>query len=317
MAVENPGYQSIHQPVMVQQVVNLLPVAGRSIILDGTLGMGGHSKALLEASHSLEVIGIDKDEQALEIARERLARFAGRIRIVHGNYRDCARIIRKLGVEKVDGFLLDLGLSSLQLDSPKRGFSFSSSGPLDMRMDQSQELSAADLINHSTFEELTQIIFGYGEERFASRIARAIVTARQKAPVDTTDKLARIVFDAIPRKFHPKRIHPATRTFQAFRIAVNEELTNLEMGLKEGFSILATGGVMVVISFHSLEDRIVKGFFNYKALDCICPPDLPVCACDKKVEMEILTRHVMIPTEAEIEANPRSRSAKLRAAKKL
>lgn len=317
MVGANSGYADLHKSVLVHEVVDLVSLADGFVIVDGTLGIGGHSEALLEANDSIEVIGIDRDEQALAIADKRLARFAGRIRIAHGNYRDCASIVATLGVENVDGFLLDLGLSSLQLDRPERGFSFHSSGPLDMRMDQSQKASAADLINDATLDELSQVIFRYGEERFARRIAKAIIATREKEPIDTTDKLSKIVFEAIPRKFHPRRIHPATRTFQALRIAVNEELTNLESGLEEGFSILAKGGVMAVISFHSLEDRMVKSFFKYKALDCICPPDLPVCRCDKKVEMEILTKHVVVPTQEEISKNPRSRSAKLRAAKKL
>jgi 16S rRNA (cytosine1402-N4)-methyltransferase len=317
MALERTENQSMHTPVLARQVVDLLLLPAGGVIIDGTLGLGGHSEALLKAYDTIEVIGIDRDEQALKLAKDRLSQFEDRICIVHGNYRDCARIVKELDVEKVDGLLLDLGLSSLQLNQPERGFSFQFDGPLDMRMDQSQKFSAADLVNTSSLDELSNIIFRYGEERFARRVARAIVEERKKEPINTTEKLAKTVFKAIPRRFHPPRIHPATRTFQALRIAVNEELASLEKGLEEAFSVLSIGGVMVVISFHSLEDRIVKNFFKNKALACICPPDLPVCKCDKKVEMHILTKHVVVPTPEEIAINPRARSAKLRAARKL
>ncbi|HDL85678.1 MAG TPA: 16S rRNA (cytosine(1402)-N(4))-methyltransferase RsmH [Candidatus Acetothermia bacterium] len=317
MSIEQVDYRAIHQPVLMREVVKLLSPRPGATIVDGTIGMGGHSEGLLAAYPTFEVIGIDRDEDALMIAKERLAPYSDRVRLVHGNYRDCVEILSTLGLDQIDGFLLDLGLSSLQLDRPERGFSFRESGPLDMRMDRTGGASAADLVNDASVVELSGIISRYGEERFAHRIAGAIVAARTKVRIETTDELARIVHDAIPRKFHPPRIHPATRTFQALRIAVNDELSNLEKGLEAGFSVLSAGGVMAVISFHSLEDRIVKGFFRYKGLSCICPPDLPVCMCDKKVEMEVLTKHVIIPTLEEIATNPRARSAKLRAARKL
>jgi len=311
----------IHQPVMVSQVVGLfsrqIAEAHAPVLVDGTLGLGGHSEALLQAIPRLTIVGIDRDESALVIARRRLAPFSGRVRFVHGNYRDFAEHLHTLNIGSVEGVLLDLGLSSLQIDRPERGFSFRASGPLDMRMDQSAGESAADLVNNVSEGELEQIISRYGEERFARRVARAIVAARTTSPVSTTDELAKIVYDAIPRRFHPNRIHPATRTFQALRIAVNEELDNLEGGLDAGFSVLAADGIMAVISFHSLEDRMVKGFFRHKALACTCPPDLPTCMCDKKVEAEILTKRAIFPTEEETEANPRARSSRLRAAKKL
>ncbi|MEA3239698.1 MAG: 16S rRNA (cytosine(1402)-N(4))-methyltransferase RsmH [Candidatus Bipolaricaulota bacterium] len=317
MSIEETDYRAIHQPVLMRQMVKLLSPRPGATIVDGTIGMGGHSEALLAAYPTIKIIGIDRDEEALSIAKKRLAPFGNRVRLVHGNYRGCVDILGILGIEKIDGFLLDLGLSSLQLDRPERGFSFRTSGPLDMRMDRTQGISAADLVNDAVAEELSGIIFRYGEERFARRVARAIVTARAKGKIETTDKLARIVYDAIPRKFHPPRIHPATRTFQALRIAVNDELDNLEKGLEAGFSVLSPRGVMAAMSFHSLEDRIVKGFFRYKALSCICPPDLPVCMCDKKVEMEVLTKKPILPSPDEIAKNPRARSAKMRAARKL
>ncbi len=317
MNVEQADYRHIHQPVLMHEVVKLLSPRPRGVIVDGTLGMGGHSEAILAAYPTIEVVGIDRDEEALAIAKERLAPFGGRVRFVHDNYRNCVDILGSLGVDRIDGFLLDLGLSSLQLDRPERGFSFRTSGPLDMRMDRTGGVSAANLVNDLSMKELSDIIARYGEERFAHRIARAIVAARAKGKIETTDELTRVVFGAIPRKFHPPRIHPATRTFQALRIAVNDELDNLEKGLEAGFSVLSAGGVMAVISFHSLEDRIVKGFFRYKALSCICPPDLPVCMCDKKVEMEVLTKKPILPSPDEIAKNSRARSAKLRAARKL
>jgi len=317
MNAELPDYRSIHQPVLMREAVKLLSPRPGAVIVDGTLGMGGHSEALLSAYPTIKIIGIDRDEDALSIAKKRLSTYGDRIRLVHGNYRNCVDILGTLGVEKIDGFLLDLGLSSLQLDRPERGFSFRASGPLDMRMDRTQGINAADLVNDASVEELLSIISRYGEERFAHRTAHAIVAARAKGKIEMTDELAKIVYDAIPRKFHPLRIHPATRTFQALRIAVNDELDNLEAGLEAGFSVLSAGGVMAVISFHSLEDRIVKGFFRYKALSCICPPDLPVCMCDKKVEVEVLTKKPILPSPDEIAKNPRARSAKLRAARKL
>ena len=307
----------IHEPVLSQEVVSLLDPRPGGVVVDGTVGLGGHAEALLQAEPGVTVIGIDRDEEALYHATRRLAPFKERVRLIHGNYRDCAEILETLEMEKIDGFLLDLGLSSLQLDTPDRGFSFRLDGPLDMRMDTTQQVTAAELVNHSPEEELVRILRDYGEERFARRIVRAILAARAKESIETTGRLAEIVHSAIPRKFHPKAIHPATRTFQALRIAVNEELANLKEGLEAGFQAIAPGGVIAVISFHSLEDRIVKGFFRYKALSCTCPPDFPVCVCDKKVEVEIITRKPIRPSPEEVAKNPRARSAKLRVARKL
>jgi 16S rRNA (cytosine1402-N4)-methyltransferase len=307
----------IHQTVLSQEIVNLLGPHPGGVVVDGTVGLGGHAEALLQAEPGVTVIGIDRDEEALSHAAQRLAPFKERVRLIHGNYRDCVEILETLGMERIDGFLLDLGLSSLQLDTPDRGFSFRHDGPLDMRMDATEQVTAAELVNHSSEDELVRILRDYGEERFARRIVRAIFAARAKELIETTGRLAEIVHSAIPRKFHPKAIHPATRTFQALRIAVNEELANLKEGLEAGFQAIAPGGVIAVISFHSLEDRIVKGFFRYKALSCTCPPDFPICVCDKKVEMEILTRKPVLPSPEEIAKNPRARSAKLRAARKL
>jgi len=307
----------IHRPVLSQEVVSLLDPRPGGVVVDGTVGLGGHAKALLQAESGVTVIGIDRDEEALRHAAKRLSPFKERVRLIHGNYRDLGEHLDVLGIDTITGFLLDLGLSSLQLDTANRGFSFRYDGPLDMRMDTTQSMTAAELVNHSSEDELVRILHDYGEERFARRIVRAILAARAKELIKTTGRLAEIVHSAIPRKFHPKVIHPATRTFQALRIAVNEELANLKEGLEAGLQAIAPGGVIAVISFHSLEDRIVKGFFRYKALPCTCPPDFPVCVCDKKVEMEIITRKPIRPSPEEVAKNPRARSAKLRVARKL
>lgn len=315
MAKKRP--QPKHRSVMRAEVVGLLnPQPGR-VYVDGTIGLGGHTEVLLEAEPEITVVGIDRDEEALKIAVERLSPFGKRVHLIHGNYRDVAAYLNRLGIEKIAGFLLDLGLSSLQLDIASRGFSFRESGPLDMRMDASQGLKASDLVNKAPEEELVHVLTRYGEERFARRIVRAILAARTKAPIERTEELAEIVRGAIPKRFHPKRIDTATRTFQALRIAVNEELKNLREGLEAGFQVLTTGGVIAVISFHSLEDRMVKGFLREKSLSCTCPPDLPVCVCNKQVEAEILTRRPILPSPEEVATNPRARSAKLRAARKV
>jgi len=311
------GHQPFHQPVLRKEVVSLLDPQPSKIYVDGTVGLGGHTDALFEAVPDITVVGIDCDDQALKISAQRLSRFGERVHLLHGNYRNIALHLTQLGIKKVAGFLLDLGLSSLQLDTASRGFSFQTDGPLDMRMDTSQELTASDLVNNASKEELSDILRRYGEERFANRITRAIIAARAKSPIITTKALAELVRQSIPRRYHPKRIDPATRTFQALRIAVNGELENLEASLEAGFGVLETDGVIAVISFHSLEDRIVKDFFRHKALSCTCPPELPVCACDKQVEAEILTRRPVRPSPEEISENPRSRSAKLRAARKV
>ena len=302
---------AIHRPVMRTEAVRFLAPDRGGIYVDGTVGLGGHAAAILTAGPEARLIGIDRDPQALRYAAARLAQFGDRVRLVHGNYRDLTEILSGLGIEAIDGFLLDLGLSSLQLDAPERGFSFRADGPLDMRMDPTQKTSAADLVNAASVEELARILRDYGEERFAGRIARAIVAAR---PIETTGALAEVVRRAIPRRFHERRIDPATRTFQALRIAVNDELRNLQDGLAAGFAALRPGGVIVVISFHSLEDRIVKRFFRKLATpryESLAPgPPLPPQA-------EVLTKKPLRPSEEEIGENPRARSAKLRACRKL
>ena len=306
-----------HVPVMRDEVVRLLAPRQGGVYVDGTVGLGGHAAALLEMASDCRLIGIDRDPHALRAAAPLLARFGDRARLIHGNYRNAPALLAAFGISAVDGLLLDLGVSSLQLDRPERGFSFRHDGPLDMRMDPTRGTSAAELVAALDVDRLTEILRRYGEERFSARIARAIVEARRLTPLETTGALARVVRGAIPRRTWSPGFDPATRTFQALRIAVNDELEGLEKGLEAGFSLLRGGGAMVVISFHSLEDRRVKRFFRDKAADCVCPPDLPICACDKRVEAEILTRKPLLASAAEVAGNPRARSAKLRAARKV
>ncbi len=306
-----------HTPVLRDEVVRLLAPRPDGVIVDGTVGLGGHAEALLEAGPSGRLIGIDRDPEALTRAHGRLARFGSRVSLVHGDYRDLERLLDGLGVDRIAGLLLDLGLSSLQLDDASRGFSFRLDGPLDMRADPTDGATAAEWIASAPRAEIAEVLAGYGEERYAGRIARAIDEARRREPIATTASLAAIVRAAVPASYRRGRIDPATRTFQAIRIRVNDELDALEGGLRAGFDRLAHGGVLVVVSFHSLEDRIVKRFFREKAADCVCPPELPECVCDKRVEAEVLTKRPVTPTPAEIEANPRARSAKLRAARKV
>ena len=307
----------LHRPVLCQEVVRLLDPQPGKIYVDGTVGLGGHAEALLREEPAITLVGIDLDPEALSFAAERLSDFGNRVHLIHGNYRDLARHLIAIGIQKIAGFSLDLGVSSLQFDEARRGFSFRRDGPLDMRMDPTWGETAAQFVNTASEDALSEILLRYGEERFAKRIARTIVQERVKTPVETTERLANIVREAIPRRFHPKAIDPATRTFQALRIVINQELENLDRGLEEGFQCLECEGTLVAISFHSLEDRLVKRFLRHKALSCTCPPDLPECVCDKQVEVKILTPKPIRPSEEEIAQNPRARSARLRAARKI
>jgi len=306
-----------HVPVLVPDVVRLLLARPGGLLVDGTVGLGGHAEALLLADASVRVIGIDRDPHALARAGVRLARFRERIRLAHGNFADLSRVLAELGVGAVDGVLLDLGVSSLQLDDPARGFSLRADGPLDMRMDPTAGVSAAEWLAEASPREIERVLATYGEERYARRIAGAIASAVARGPVLSTGQLAEIVHRAVPGKYFAERIDPATRTFQALRIVVNGELDALASGLQAGFAALTEGGVLAAISFHSLEDRMVKTFFRERAAACMCPPDLPECRCGKQVEAEILTRKPIIASAAETAANPRARSAKLRAARRV
>jgi len=305
---------SMHLPVMPEEVLRLLNVSRGGLYVDCTLGLGGHAEAILAASDTARVVGIDQDDSALRLAKERLDRFGERVRFVKSNF----SAIREVVEEEPDGILADLGVSSLQLDSDTRGFSFRFDAPLDMRMDPaSGGRTAAELLEELDETEIANIIYQYGEERHSRRIARRIVEKRKAGePVTTTTELAELVKRSV--RFNPKdKIHPATRTFQALRIAVNGELEILEKFIFDAADILKTDGVLAIITFHSLEDRIVKQTFQRLAGKCICPPRQPQCTCGARRTVEIVTKKPIIPTEDEQRQNPRSRSAKLRACRKL
>lgn len=308
-----------HLSVMPDEVMALLQPRPGGIYLDGTLGGGGHAAliAKLCGSENGMVIGIDQDREALEAAGQRLAEFGPTVRLVHGNFADLDRHLDALGVAALDGFILDLGVSSHQLDSGGRGFSFQQDASLDMRMDASSGETAADLVNELPEQELERIIRDYGEERWAKRIAAFIVKARGEQAILTTLQLTDVIKGAIPRAKWEERIHPATRTFQALRIAVNRELERLEQGLRAALDRLKPGGRGVVISFHSLEDRIVKQIFREYASGCTCPRQLPVCVCGNQPRVRVLTGRPVMATAEETAHNPRARSAKLRAVEKL
>ena len=286
--------------------------------MDGTIGGGGHSRLILEASSPDGVVyGFDRDEEALRAVAERLGGYAGRLRLLRKNFAELEESLAEFEIDRIDGFLLDLGVSSHQLDRGARGFSFQQDAPLDMRMDFSTGVTAEYLVNNLPEKELAGIIRDFGEERWAVRIAKRIVEARRLFPLKTTLQLVDIIKGSIPRAKWEDRLHPATRTFQALRIAVNDELESLEKGLVSGINMLARGGRIVVISFHSLEDRIVKNTFREFAKGCICPKSAPLCVCGKVPQLKIITPRPVLPCNEEIMANPRSRSAKLRVAEKL
>lgn len=303
---------------MLREVVEYLNCRPNGVYVDGTLGSGGHSLEILKRSlPNGRLIGIDLDEGAIVAARGRLKDLHDRVTLVHGNFKDIAEILRNLGIYEVDGILLDLGVSSTQLGDKSRGFSFRLEGPIDMRMDRSSVFNGFDLINRLSIPELGEILWKYGEERFARRIAISISNCRKTRPITTTTQLADIIYTAIPFKFHPKKIHPATRTFQAIRIAVNDELTNLEIAIGESIDVLKEGGRFCAISFHSLEDRIVKQSLRSFERECVCPPRMPECNCQKERKIKVLTRKPILPSEQEASKNPRSRTAKLRVAERL
>lgn len=303
----------VHHTVLRREAVSLLGAAPGKVILDGTLGGGGHALAFLEAG--ARVVGLDQDPAALEAARNRLA---GRDAVLaHGNFRDARALLDQLGLSEVDGALVDLGVSSPQLDDAARGFSFRETGPLDMRMDPSRGKPLSERLEEWDEKALARILDSLGEERFARRIARAIHRAIREHQLADTKQLADVVAAAMPRKAWPKNIHPATRTFQALRIAVNDELGALGEWLLQLPRIVARGGRAAAISFHSLEDRMVKQGFARLATGCICPPQLPVCACGRTAGWKVLTKKPVEAGEDEVAANPRARSARLRAVERL
>lgn len=319
MASSRLGGSLPHLPVLYHEIIHALQPRRGGHYVDGTLGAGGHAYGILESSSpDGRLLGMDLDPQALELARQRLAPFGSRAIIVKASYTSLLTQLQRLKWPAVDGVLLDLGVSSMQFDTPQRGFSFQADAPLDMRFDPENPLRAVDLVNDLPETDLADIIYRYGEERRSRQIARAIVNSR---PIHTTGQLAEVVARAVSggrkKRRSRKSVHPATQTFQALRIAVNDELNALETVLPQAVKALATGGRIAVISFHSLEDRIVKLFFRQESKDCICPPKQPVCTCGHRATLKVITRQPLRPSEAEMESNPRSRSAKLRVAERL
>ncbi|HEV2029822.1 MAG TPA: 16S rRNA (cytosine(1402)-N(4))-methyltransferase RsmH [Candidatus Dormibacteraeota bacterium] len=306
---------SPHQPALLQEVIELLQPRVGAVAIDCTLGQAGHARQILERiTPGGRLLGIDRDPAAVDAARVALAHYGPAVVIVHGRFSELGSISAQNGIEKADLVLFDFGLSSNQIDAPERGFSFRGEGPLDMRMDPGSSLTAAKLVNEYDAGEIERIIREYGEERWARRIAQFIVARR---PLRTTRDLAEAVEAAIPRKAWPRDINVSTRTFQGLRIAVNDELGEIEEGLRAALSILTPGGRMATISFHSLEDRLVKSFFNVESKDCICPSQQPVCTCGHRATLRIVTRRVVRPSDEEVAANPRARSARLRVAEKI
>ncbi len=307
-----------HQPVLLEETIANLVWKKDGLYVDCTLGAGGHSEAILKQSPKCRIIGIDQDQEAIQAASERLAPYGDRAIFVWNNFRNFRQIMADLNIRHVDGILIDLGISSPQLDHGERGFSYQQDAPLDMRMNQQADIpSAEELINQSSEEELTDIIFRYGEERWAKRIAAFICERRKESPIKTTGELVSIIKAAIPKKVRESGHHPAKKTFQALRIAVNDELNIIAPTMEAAAEYLSPGGRLAVISFHSLEDRIVKDSLKFLAKDCICPPHQIVCTCDKKQLIHILTRKPILPSEHELEENPRARSAKLRVGERI
>ena len=308
-----------HKPVLYNEIIKHLKPTQGGVYLDGTLGAGGHSEAILSHPET-NVIGLDLDPIALEISGKRLSVFGSRFQAINGNFADWLAELMPGELHKggLDGILVDLGVSSMQIDQPKRGFSFQKDGPLDMRMNPNQELSAKEVVNRSSQGEIAEILWKFGEERLSKRIAYRIVQQRRKGTICRTEELAKLVLDVYAKsKIRRQKIHPATRTFQALRIFVNGELENLQQLLSIGYKRLKIGGYLCIISFHSLEDRLVKHTFRKLASSCICPTEIPVCRCEKRPEIKILTRRPVIASREEIEVNPRSRSAKLRVALRI
>ncbi len=312
VAISPRKHAAVHSPVLTDEVIEHLAVERGGRYVDCTLGAGGHARLILQAgAPGAMLLGIDADPHAVELAGDNLKGFDGDVHLINANFRDLAQTARELTFVPVRGVLFDLGISSLQLAEDGRGFSFQTEAALDMRFSPAQDLTAADIVNGYDESDIANLIWEYGEERFSRRIAKAIVRSR---PLQTTTALASLVEKAVPGR---GKIHPATRTFQALRIAVNDELRSLESALEQARDILGPGGRMVVISFHSLEDRIVKQFLQRESRDCVCPPETPQCVCGHVATLRVITRRPLTPTPEEQKRNPRSRSAKLRAAERL
>lgn len=306
-----------HTSVLLEESINALAIRPEGIYLDGTLGGAGHSSQIAKRLTTGLLIGVDRDPVALEAAKERLAPYSQRVRLVHSNFREINSILSSLQIAQVDGILLDLGVSSPQLDDGSRGFSYMADAPLDMRMNKEDTLSAYDVVNTWPREELRRILFAYGEERYAPQIAAAIERRRQDKPIETTLELVDVIRGAMPPQALREKQHPAKRSFQAIRIAVNDELAAVDQVMQDAIPHLAPGGRLAVITFHSLEDRIVKNAMQEAAKGCTCPPGFPVCVCGKKPLVKLLTRKPIVSGDGELQENPRARSAKLRVCEKV
>ncbi len=307
-----------HTSVLFNECINGLAIKPDGIYVDGTLGGGGHASGICQhLSKDGTLIGIDRDRDALEAAEKRLAEYECKKYFVQSNYSDIKEVLEELEIEKIDGALLDLGVSSFQLDNPERGFSYMHDAPLDMRMSQDDDFTAYEVVNDYDAKELTEVIRKYGEERWASRIADFVVKARKTKPIETTSELVDVIKAAIPAAARRTGPHPAKRTFQAIRIEVNDELGQLERAVGEFCDVLAPGGRLCIISFHSLEDRIVKEIINRRINPCTCPKEFPVCVCGKVGDIKKSSNKPILPSEDELENNPRARSAKLRIAEKI
>ncbi len=307
-----------HKSVLLDACMEALAIRSDGVYVDGTAGGAGHSFAIASRlSENGKLIALDQDEAAVQVATERLSVFGERAHVVRSNFREVGSVCDMLGIEQIDGLLLDLGVSSYQLDTAERGFSYQADAPLDMRMDHRNPLTAYHVVNEYSEDAIRRILFEYGEERFSSRIAAAILRAREQAAIRTTGELVRIVKSAIPSAARDGGHHPAKRTFQALRIEVNAELDVIEPAIRSAVDRLTKGGRVAIITFHSLEDRIVKQTFANLASGCTCPKDFPVCVCGKQPKVRIITKKPILPSEEELEENPRSRSAKLRVAERV
>lgn len=302
---------------MLSETVDALLIKEGGIYVDGTLGGGGHAEEILKRGENVKLIGIDRDKEALSAAQARLCGYGDRITLVHDNFSNIRSILDGLNIEKISGMVLDLGVSSYQLDNADRGFSYIADAPLDMRMNREDEKTAYDVVNTYSAEKLSEIFFAYGEEKWSKRIAQFIVEKREKAPIVNTSELVNIVKEAIPKGAREGIAHPEKRIFQAIRIEVNNELAVLKNALTDAVNALDKGARLAVITFHSLEDRIVKTTFSELSKGCVCPPDFPICVCGKKPQIKVITKRPILPTENELEANSRSKSAKLRVCEKL
>ena len=308
----------VHKPVLFDECMENLNIKADGIYVDGTLGGAGHSLGIAKSlNENGTLIGIDRDVEALAVSKQRLAEVNPKVMLVNDNHKNIKEILSNLGIYKADGILLDLGVSSYQLDNKDRGFSYRFDAPLDMRMNTNDKMTAKTVVNECTKEELIKIFRDYGEEKWSARIAEFIVAEREKKPIETTFELVDIIKAAVPAGAREEKGHPAKRVFQAIRIYVNEEISELENAVRNAIDSLNVGGRLCIITFHSLEDRIVKEVFNEEAKSCICPPDFPTCVCGKKSSIKLVNRKPILPTDEELEVNLRAHSAKLRVAEKI